>query len=368
MEQRKAAKVLAVVIVIVVIFASALAVWFSITNHEEKSQYTIHKPIEIYSYDQFTPENGVSRGAGTASDPYVIEGLEIEPGENGYGLIISGTNTPVVIRDMSFHYDQALPAPGYGGPQPAGILLGDVSNCVIEHCRFVHLYTGISAGEVHNLSVYSNNIIGCTIGVETNPRPEHPESLWSSDVVFGDNTITDGWFGLSCEGADRMQISGNYLQNNTVGAEIMYVDHLRIDNNTVTDAGPVGLKILQSSQVIISGNDLKEIEHTGIELQGIEGANISFSNVTSAETGVRVYRCDNITFYEVDIIKDSGWVSSFFTSGIGMWLADSANVTVENVWIVYYGIGVARYGCDNFTWAHSAINNYEIAQLTDDGT
>jgi len=60
---------------------------------------TPHTPILIVGNADFTPANGVSSGTGTPSDPYVIEGWDINA-STAVGIDVRNTNTPFVIRDV----------------------------------------------------------------------------------------------------------------------------------------------------------------------------------------------------------------------------------------------------------------------------
>ncbi len=57
------------------------------------------EPIYIYGDDDFTIRNGVMSGAGTADDPYIIEGWRIDSPSADYGIYIDHTTAHFVIRD-----------------------------------------------------------------------------------------------------------------------------------------------------------------------------------------------------------------------------------------------------------------------------
>ena len=57
------------------------------------------EPIYIYGNGDFTVENGVMSGRGTAADPYIIEGWRIDAPKADYGVTIDHTTAHFVIRD-----------------------------------------------------------------------------------------------------------------------------------------------------------------------------------------------------------------------------------------------------------------------------
>src|SRR2546427_4540831 len=60
--------------------------------------YTPHSPIGIGGDTGFTAANGVTGGSGTASDPYIIAGWEINASPSFYAIAIANTRAPFVIR------------------------------------------------------------------------------------------------------------------------------------------------------------------------------------------------------------------------------------------------------------------------------
>src|SRR3989441_4203159 len=59
-----------------------------------------HPPISIEGDAGFTPANGVTGGTGTPSDPYIIEGWEINAFA-GIGIEIDNTSAAFVVRSVS---------------------------------------------------------------------------------------------------------------------------------------------------------------------------------------------------------------------------------------------------------------------------
>lgn len=92
------------------LFAVVVLSAFSIliSQHSEappvpaRTMYTSHAPIYINGNADFTAPNGVSGGAGTTSNPYIISGWDIDAsGDNG--IMIQGTTAYFIIRNCYIH-------------------------------------------------------------------------------------------------------------------------------------------------------------------------------------------------------------------------------------------------------------------------
>jgi parallel beta-helix repeat protein len=137
-----------------------LFVWTSIIpstaqNVEKPSlltQYGNHAPIRINGNDEFTTENGVTGGSGTANDPYRIENwVIVSDNSTSQGIFINDTDAYFVIRNCSvsgFHYLDEF---------RQGINLSEVTNGKIEDTTASECPTGISIR-----SSTENEIINCT--------------------------------------------------------------------------------------------------------------------------------------------------------------------------------------------------------------
>lgn len=130
-------------------------------------------PIVIASDADFTAANGVTRGSGTAADPYVIEGWDIDPAA-GPGISVGGTlgtSAHLVIRDVRVH--------DTGG------------NCI----DFVR---------VANVTVRDSAFDGCNFALNFRG---------GSNLVVERNLFQATKFGPAFYGASNVIIRGNLLQS-----------------------------------------------------------------------------------------------------------------------------------------------------------
>ena len=66
-------------------------------------ELTPHDPIVIEGDWQFDADHGVVSGSGTAEDPYVIEGWDIDATNSQFGILIEDTTAHFVVRNCFIH-------------------------------------------------------------------------------------------------------------------------------------------------------------------------------------------------------------------------------------------------------------------------
>jgi len=129
-------------------------------------------PIYIYGDAQFTWENGVIRGAGTAEDPYVIEGWVIDGRGHDYGIYVDGTRAHFVIRDVQVRYPLGK----------AGIFLSNVRNGRIEGSAVFGGRVGIYLLVASNIVITGNAIGYCDYGIVLGPAA-HGNTIYGNSII-----------------------------------------------------------------------------------------------------------------------------------------------------------------------------------------
>ena len=74
---------------------------FGLVAQDDACGPEVRSPIVIASDYEFTAENGVLCGSGTASDPYIIDGGTIDAGYSEYGIRIERTSRHIIIRGVT---------------------------------------------------------------------------------------------------------------------------------------------------------------------------------------------------------------------------------------------------------------------------
>src|SRR6266508_1697192 len=106
-----------------------------------------HAPIQIRSDADFTPANGVTGGTGTAADPYIIEGWEINA-STAHGIEIRDTTAYFAIRNVSTHS---------GGPSHFGLYLFNVSHGQVHNATSSGNWFGLALDQSDNVSIAMSN-------------------------------------------------------------------------------------------------------------------------------------------------------------------------------------------------------------------
>ena len=137
------------------------------------SAYSPHGAINIIGNSQLNVDHGVVSGAGTSSDPYIIEGWEIGVGSGGTaltGISMKNTNKHVEIRGVH-----------------------------VSHCNIGIYMLNVTNADIKN-SFVDNNSIGISIALST-------------DCSVTSNTITDNQYGVTVR-ESRIPIKNNIFLNN----------------------------------------------------------------------------------------------------------------------------------------------------------
>jgi parallel beta-helix repeat protein len=230
---------------------------------------TPHAPIHIDGNGDFTTENGVSAGSGTGSDPYVIEGWDIDT-SSSRGIDVRNTDAYFVIRNVYIHSQ--------------GISVG------------VNIYNAANA-EVSGNTLLNNSII---FGVSLNflvARNTVQQGNYSPIIIGRSfdfsivaNMVQQGNYqdAIIVDQSNSFQIAGNQIINdNSRGIVITNSFSLSITDNYVHPQvyGAVGFRGIYISSPLHSSTGLLISRNTlggqivGISLIGVEGSTISNNTI-----------------------------------------------------------------------------------------
>ena len=161
----------------------------------EVSLYTPHAPIFIDGESQFVPANGVTGGSGSVSDPYVIEGWDIDA-TTANGIEIRNTTACFVIRNVMVHDGQPN---NYQAISLQNVSRGIVTNVASTNNVGLISMTGVSNSSVLNSTASDHGVITVSRGSHYNL------------VAF--NTLdSGGWGCINIEG-DSNDVIGNTVTN-----------------------------------------------------------------------------------------------------------------------------------------------------------
>ncbi len=181
-------------------------------------------PILILSDQNFTPENGVVGGWGIRGDPFVISGVRIDAGGEDYGILISGTTRPVVIRDVEIL-----------GARLAGIKVQSARNVAIENVWVRGCATGISVFLGTDVSVSGSRVEECPDGVKV---------TFSSQVDLADLLVARCRTGVWFAGTTGSLLVGSIVERCDVGILV----ELHCEGITVARNAVLGCRIPAQSE------------------------------------------------------------------------------------------------------------------------
>jgi len=305
-----------------------------------KNQYEPHNPIRINNYSEFTPENGVTGGNGTAENPYIIEGWEIDGGEYTYCIYIGNTTCHFEIRNCRLY-----------NSSNDGLILFNVTNGTINNTLISeNIRYGIYLENATNITINYSSITSSMKGIKffksTNNVLYHNQIysntqegilLFSSrhNNIFNNIIRSNSWDGISLSSS-----TNNLLENNTVidnaydGIFINNSTHNTLKNNTVSE-NIVGILLKKSNHNHIENNSLKLNKKpsiifpypSGLIIQQSNNNTVNNSYITNNSFGIFILSSyDNLIYNNY---FDNIWKNAVDKDGYNRW--NISNITGKNI-------------------------------------
>jgi len=230
-----------------------------------------HEPIVIASDMGFTTENGVVAGSGSALDPYLIQGWDINASDAD-GITIEGTMSHFIINDVVVHSGAKFVDGGLLYPSYVGIVLSMTRNCHIQNVTLVDNAAGISLDTVYDAVVSECEFRGnagalelfqCTnltisnCSLHDNPWETGTLSL-SSRILFADNTVARNWDGLQIQNSNHVSVSRNKFTNTGISLTLSSCADCNVTSNDFLNSNKAAISITESAGVAVSGNVLMD--------------------------------------------------------------------------------------------------------------
>lgn len=326
MERRKlVASILAALSVVLPIIALS-----PFTSEDVSADTTEHDAIFIYSIEDFTAENGVSDGDGSAENPFIIDDLEIGAGPYSVSQCISiwSVNVHVIVRDVYLHSGYE----GIGLHNCSNISVVDsiisanrgcainidrshhitISNCSVSSSA-TSMGHGLLIDSSSYLTIRGNRFEGKGIYFSTPETlyAQSPDEWYSSHTITTDNVVNDGTLlyfknqpGVLLEDVSSSQViiakcdsavirgltvTGGDMAVFVVNSRDVSVEQCRLSNNFV------GIHLHNSPQCSVSGNEVVNGYDTGIWLSnGCNDSSVTDNYVTGNDNySLRVEMCSS---------------------------------------------------------------------------
>ncbi len=324
----------------------------------EPNGYTSHAPIYINGNSNFTAQNGVVGGNGTAGDPYIIEGWEIDSQGGDYCIKIENTNVYFVIRNCYLH--------GATGNWPySGIFLKNVTNGRIENNTisgnkegiFLYLSShnivvnnrclnnndeGIYIRESKYNVFWSNSMENCSVyirgyledfttqDIPTNNTVNGKPVYYYRSVNMNNSTAPTDAGEIILGDVKGLIIENLTISNGGVCVEIGYSFYIKIRNCTFKDSD-LGVYIRYSDHNVVERNVFKNVS-SGIILYGSSNNFIDSNALTDCTGGITVEYSShynilrnnsmNCTFSGIHIIFSTNnilWNNTMVGCGVLLW-------------------------------------------------
>lgn len=370
---------------------------------------TPREPIFIDSDAEFIPENGVTRGSGIESDPYVIEYWDINA-STANGVNIINTLAWFVIKDMNIHSGT------YGGMGTyRGVYMENVANGRIEDVT--------TQGNAYDVELrYCSNCF--IVGNEFhNDFSGAISLLFCSSVEVSCNVIFTDYSGLSMLYCQDIVVSANWFSAGGMylggGASSDYDSHTITADNSVAglpilyykNLASLSLSGVRAAQVFVvssSNVHLSDLNLSGVQ-QGLVLAHVNNALVercvflSDSYNSVRVHYCNKVVLYRNTVadtiyyalesessqyvqiiensvtgcsygivVRSSSWASvvsnhaSDNFAGVLMYQASHCQLLDND--LSYNAIGLYMYSSSSCEIAGNSLTNNGIAGIQFDGT
>jgi parallel beta-helix repeat protein len=257
-----------------------------ILTHNSMKICTPHSPIVITNESDFS-DFGFP-GNGSASDPYLIQGLDIST--TGDCISISDIKANFTIKDCILTSESH--ESGYG------IFLDNSTSGTIEGCTIINKDLGIKLDHANFSSVNTCNISNCRFGVyafwlfNCSITDNHVYDCSEYGIFFTftlysealNNTVHDNYYcGIVLSSTDVSKVVNNTVYNNLYGSRNIFFEQFG------------GISLEWSDKCVVINNTVINNNEAGIYLYGLYNTTLENNSVSGGLTGVwtdRSFSCD----------------------------------------------------------------------------
>ncbi len=151
-------------------------------------------PILIHSVEDLL---GLASGLGTIASPFVIEGLRVDAEGEPFGILISNTSVPLILRNLEIY-----------GASVAAIRLQNVQNLVMENVLVRGSLTGILVGGSKNIVVKETRVENCADGIRL---------MFSAEITLHKVGVRKTGVGIWLQGTRASTITASVIELNGLG-------------------------------------------------------------------------------------------------------------------------------------------------------
>jgi parallel beta-helix repeat protein len=235
-----------------------------------------HSPIKIVGDAAFTAANGVVGGNGSPSNPFVIQGWDIDTSSTN-GIDVRNTSSSFIIRNVSVHSANYL----YDG-----IYLNNTQSGRLENSTIYGNFLGAFVGYSANITIIKNNI--SFNGNSSFPIGQGGLAVsWASNITIMGNTASHEFVGIGVGESKSVIVSNNTVNGDMYGissAVNLPCCMLSAIYNNIASHNYYGIEIGQSLSTVV--NNTLTANRYGIWLYNANGINVSDNTITGNIYGV----------------------------------------------------------------------------------
>ncbi len=257
-----------------------------------------HDPIEIHSNLELVTMARTEgwRGTGTAGNPYVIEGYDINASGGGFCILVGNVTAHLVIANNTLHHvalnDDAV-------WQNAHVATYMCTNVTIRDNHFgpsewVGVFVPLSIASVVNNTF--DDVVAGVVGAmsqctaERNVMTRTPLGIIveeCNDAVIRDNRVSGvemAGYGVVVYYSDRALVANNTIDDQFIAMEVYRSEFLEAVDNTITDSY-AGIYLERSNEPDLTNNPVST-EYLGILVGSSDNATLTDNVVNAGMYGV----------------------------------------------------------------------------------
>lgn len=311
-----------------------------------------HDSILIDGNNEFTNSSGVKWGSGTQSDPFIIEGWDINAVAKN-GVEIRNTSAHFIVRDCRVQGS---------GSYHSGIRLGNCVNGTLDNNTLSGSYFGIYLKTASGNAVSNNNCWNNRYGMFLSDS-SNDNNIFNNNCsgnrydgieLYGlcnnnticNNTFFDNLDAIHLESSYGNDVTGNVMVNNgmsIVGYLLPECTTHDIDTSNTVNGRPLYYYKDASGVTVPAGAG--QIILANCTDFTVEGQSIEWATV-----GIELAFCSNVTIRDTTCTNNTYGIFLWFSNGntVSNNTISNNEIGLDNWW---YGIGL-RYSNDN-----TIINN-----------
>jgi parallel beta-helix repeat protein len=322
------------------------------SNHPARTAaFLTHAPIHIIGDADFTAAKGVTGGSGTSTDPYIIEGWDVNA-SHADGISIENTRSYFVVASCFVHD---------GGDYHSGIVLFNSTNGRIADNLCSNDYWGIGLFLSNYSTVVNNTCTGGFYGmyllycgnelIRDNNCSNNVEAMYiwyTSNSFVLSNDCSSGSLGIQLDTSDNNTVGGNECDSTVYGIAAAVSSDNIIENNNCSSDTMCGIFLSSSTRNYLIGNNCSAGSQYGIWIDDGGNNTLTINNCSrNAVYGIFLLLTDNNTVTFNKLCNNSRF-------GVFLGFVTNANIVVNNTFIGNNGATVAydadhSQACDNGT-------------------